>query len=1051
MKQPSDALHKNGGTTMRLIKESVMRPVGVMISALVLIMLGAVSLSGLKVDLMPELELPIVAVSTPYQGAAPQEVESLVTRPLEGALSATEGLETIQSISTQNQSLIILMFDFDTDLDATMLDLRERVDMVRSFLPDGADTPSVMRFDPNQMPIMQIAVSSEMDIVRLTDIAENRVLPQLERVSGVASVSLTGGKEREIIIEPDLTTLQKYGLSLSQLAQIIASENLTVPAGEIERGGKEMSLRIVGEFENIKDIENVNIPTRTGEAVKLSHIANVKDTYKEQQSYAYVNGTPTLTIDISKQSDANTVEVARAVSKEIEKIDSNLPENISLITVMDTSIYITDSVKNVTQNMIIGGVMAVLILLLFLRSIRSTFIIGISIPIAIISAFTLLYFTGQTLNVITMGGLALGIGLLIDNCIVVLENIYKFRERGYSRLDAAIKAPNEVASAVIASTLTSLAVFVPIIFTTGIARELFLPLALTVGFTLTASLVVAITVVPMLSRYMLPNIKSEENPRGLKRLSAALGNGINKLISLYETTLKWALNHMKTIVFSVVLLLAASLGAVPLVGLEFVPPFDQGEISATFETPEGTPFDETREVVSKIEDFLLDTGVTEVVNTSIGGGGMYGFSAGGKNTGSFYVRLTPASERDISTGDFIKQLEDFAATIPNIDMEVMSIESGGMAGEPINIEIRGENFDTLKTIAEDLTEIISDVPGTTNVSHSMGETRPEMQLIVNRDLAYQYGLSYGEVMDAVRSAIGGQVATLMRMEGQELNVTVILPEEYRENFAQLQNLPIMTMTGDTVPLSTIAEFVQVEGPTSITRQDQARGVSITGGVVDRDLGSVTADIEKKLDEYAFPDGYDYHIGGEYEEMMETFTDLALALILGIFLIYAVMAFQFEKLLYPFIIMFSIPPTFIGIMFGFIVTGQSLSTPAFIGIIMLAGIVVNNAIILIDYTLQLRERGYSREEAIIEAGKTRLRPILMTALTTIFAMIPLALGFGEGSELQAPMATVIIFGLSFSTLITLVFVPVVYIYADKFTNWVKKLFRRKKRTEIETES
>ncbi|GAE35179.1 efflux RND transporter permease subunit [Halalkalibacter akibai] len=1033
---------------MKLINESVKRPVGVIIIALVMIILGVVSLTGLKVDLMPDLDLPIAVVATPYNGAAPQEVENLVTRPLEGALSATEGLETMQSMSAQNQSIIFLMYDFNTNLDVVMLDVRERIDMVRQSLPDGAGSPSVMRFDPNQMPIMQIGLSADMDLTRLTYIAEETIIPRIERIPGVAQVNLTGGEEREIIVEPDLTTLQRYGMTLSQLAQIIGGESMSASAGEINRGGQDVPLRIVGEFRSVRDIENINIPLRTGQTIKLTEVAEVKETYSEKDSLAYLNGQPTLSIDILKQSDSNTVEVSRAVTKELDNIQDNVAQGVTLTTVMDSALFINESIKNVVINMILGAVMAIVVLLVFLRSFRSTLIIGLSIPIALISAFTLLYFAGETINIITLGGLALGIGLLVDSSIVILENIYKYRERGYSRIEAAKKGASEVSSAVIASTLTSLVVFVPIVFTGGIASELFMPLALTVGFTLLASLVVALTFVPMLSGLLLPDIIEEEDPKGLRKVSVAIGRFFDRVDNFYRSILRWSLRKKKTIVFGTLILLIASLGGVKLVGVELMPSFDQGEISASFEVPPGTSLEDMRDTVSQLEQYLLDTGLTEVIQTSIGGGG---FMGGGSNEGELYIRLIPQDERTSSTNDLISQFSDFSETVPDIEVNVRSLESDGMGGNPIEIELRGDDFDTLKLLADDIQDIIRDVPGTSNVTHSMGETRPETQIHINRDLASQYGLNYADVMQTITSSVTGQLATLMRTEGQEISVTVILPEDQRDNYNSLQNLPILTANGDIIPLTAIADFVQAEGPNVINRQNQSRGVSITGDIMDRDLGSVIADIEAELDQYIFPEGYEYRTGGDYEMMMEAFFDLTLALGLAIFLVYAVMAFQFEKVIYPFIVMFSLPATFIGIMAGFVLTGRPLSAPAFIGVIMLAGIVVNNAIVLVDYINKLKETGLSTEEAILEAGPTRLRPILMTMLTTVLAMVPLAIGFGEGAELQAPMATVIVFGLSFSTFITLVLVPVMYIYTDRFTEWWKGLFiRRRKKDQLEIE-
>lgn len=1026
---------------MKLINESVNRPVGVIIIVLVVMMLGAVSLTGLGIDLMPDLELPIAVVTTSYPGAAPVDVENLVTRPLEGSLSAVEGLETMQSISSPNQSVVILMFDYGVNMDSSMLELRDRLDMVSRALPASTGEPLVMRFDPNAMPVMQLGISGEIDIASLTHIVEDSVLPRLERIPGVAQVNMSGGQEKEIIVQPDFTLMQEYRVTMSQIAQLIGTENRSAPAGQIKQGTEKMPLRILGEFSSIKDILNINIPVATGEVIKLSEIATVEEAVVERTSFSFVNGEPTLSLDIMKQSDANTVDVSNSVLREMERIEESLTQGVTMTTIMDSSMFIRDSISSVVRNMLLGGGMAILVLLLFLRSFRSTLIIGLSIPIALVSAFTLIYFSGNTLNILTLGGLALGIGLLVDSSIVILENIFKYRERGYSNIEAAKKGASEVAGAVIASTLTSVVVFVPIIFTGGLAAEIFMPLALTVGFILLASLIVAITLVPMLSRLLLPEIVVDDNPKGLRRIASSIGRIIDTISVGYRKLLKWTLNHKKTIVFGTLLLLVASLAMIPKVGVEFIPDFDQGELIATIEMPEGTPLDETRENVGLLEEFLVETRAVEMVYTTIGGGGRRGIEGGSENSGNIYARLVPKAERSISTNEIIKQLDEYAKSLPDIEINVRGAQSGGMGGSPINIEVRGNEISTLKTIADELQEIINGVSGATNITHSMGETRPEIQIHVDRDAAVEHGLMYAEVMQTIINSMNGQVATLMRIEGNEIDVKVILAEESRSNLAQLRRLPLTTPKGEIIQLSTVADFKQAEGPAVINRQNQTRGVAISGDIIDRDLGDVMEDIEKALDEYNFPEGYDYQIGGDFEMMQDTFSQLILALVLAIFLVYAVMAFQFEKVMYPFIVMFSLPVTVIGIIFGFLVTGRPLSAPAFIGVIMLAGIVVNNAIVLVDYINKLRDRGLSREEAILEAGQTRLRPILMTMLTTVLAMIPLAIGIGEGSELQSPMATVIVFGLSFSTLITLVLIPVMYIYMDNLTNWWKGLFSR----------
>lgn len=1046
---------------MKLIQTSVNRPVGVIIIVLAVMILGAVSLSGLVIDLLPDIDLPVAVVMTPYQGGSPQDVENLVTRPLEGTLSTVERLDSIQSISVSNQSVILLFFSFGTNMDNAMMDIRDRIEMVQGFMPEGADDSSTFRFDPNTLPIIQLSFSGDMDLNRLSAVAEQTIQPRLERLPGVAQVSLTGDLVREIQVQPDPAQLDHYGLTIGQLVQIIGAENASSSVGSVTRGSQDISLRVVGDVTSASQIENINIPLPTGDIVKLNEIAEVKDTFKEQASYAYVNGQRTLSIDITKQSDANTVNVADAVQAELKLLEAELPQGTEINTVMDASMFIKDSIDSVLKNMILGGTMAILVLLLFLRSFRSTLVIVLSIPIALISAFNLIYFSGETLNILTMGGLALGIGLMVDSSIVILENIFKYRERGYSRIESAIKGASEIGGAVIAATLTSVVVFAPIVFTDGIASQIFMPLALTVMFTLVASLVVSLTLVPMLSSRILPNSvatlsegRSEETfsannhtkkANVFQRIGHFIGRLLHRLEMIYKKALKWTLNHKAIIVFTTITLLVISLLLVPFVGVELLPAFDQGEILVEVELPPGTDIETTSDVLKSIESYIFEQKDVDIVFTTVGGSSGIGMGPPATNTGSIYTRLIPLNERDVSTNELIDDITNYVALIPEADVNVQSLQSAEMGGSPVSIEITGDDLNVLRTLANEVQAIVNNVSGTYNVTHSMEETRPELQVSVNRDLAAQYGLSYQEVMQAIRMSFQGQTATFVRQQSQEIEVNVILPPEYREQLNDLKHLTIHTPTGDNIALSTIADFHHVQGPNVINRQNQQRGVVVSGDIAGRDLGSVISEIDQQLQTFHFPDGYNFSFGGQYEQMNSNFTDLTLALLLAIFLVYAVMAVQFEKVMYPFIVMFSLPATFIGIIFGFVITGRPLSVPAFIGIIMLAGIVVNNAIVLVDYINTLRERGMERFEAIVTAGPHRLRPILMTMLTTVLAMIPLAIGIGEGSEMQVPLATVIVFGLSFSTVITLFLVPVMYILMDDLTNWIKRRFTRQSST------
>jgi hydrophobic/amphiphilic exporter-1 (mainly G- bacteria), HAE1 family len=705
---------------MKIADISVKRPVGVIIMVMIVMILGAVSLTDLSIDLLPDLELPVAVVLTDYSGAAPQEVENLVTSPLEGTMSTLEGLDTMQSISAPNQSIVFMRFDFGTDIDNTLLDIRDRVDLSREALPDGSGDPLILKFDPNSFPIMQISLSGEKDIIQLTEWAEEVIQPRLERLSGVGQVSLTGREARAVEVEVDPAQLELYGIHITDIVQLIGSENVSGSAGTLNRGSQNMSLRVVGEFESADEIADINIPVSSGDTVKLSELADVEERLQTPSSFSYVNGERTLSMDITKQSDANTVDVANAVHAELERIQNSMPERMQLDTVWDSSRFIRESISNVVTTMLIGAVMAVIVLLLFLRSFRSMFVVAASIPIAIISAFTLIYFSGQTLNILTMGGLALGVGLMVDSSIVILENIAKYRERGYPRIEAAKKGAAEIGGAVIAATLTSIVVFLPIVFTGGIAAEIFMPLALTVTFTLVASLLVALTLVPMLSSKMLPSPLSVEEQLSLwQRIGQAFGKVLDGLNDVYKSVLQWSIEHKKTIFFGTLLLLIGSLFLIPLVGVEFLPMFDQGEILVEVDMPPGTDIEKTEEVLYKIESFLLDYPGMDLVFTSIGGDASRMSMRESSDQGSIYARLLPRAERNITTQQVIDDTTEFSLNIPDADIQVTAMQSAELGEEQVSIEISGNDLNILQSIAVEVEETISPVPGVANITNSM--------------------------------------------------------------------------------------------------------------------------------------------------------------------------------------------------------------------------------------------------------------------------------------------------------------------------------------------
>ena len=835
--------------------------------------------------------------------------------------------------------------------------------------------------------------------------------------------------------------LSNYGLTGSQIISALSADNLTISAGTVERGGQDLQLRIVGEYTSIDDIKNTLIPLSNGDTIRVRDVAYVEDTYKETSSISRVNGKETLIFTIMKQSDANSVETAEEVQKVINSLNEKFAERgLEINTILDTSVYITASIDSVVNNMLIGGILAAIVLLLFLRSFKATLVIGVSMPIAVISTFTLMYFTGETLNIISMGGLALGIGMMIDSSIVILENIFKKRQEGLSIKEAAYIGASELGPAVIASTLTTAAVFVPVVFVDGLASQIFRPLALTVVFALTASLLVAITLVPMLSTQFMRNVQitlEEENAKDIfNRL-------LNKFKIFYGKVLEKALRRRKTVLAIVAAAFVGSFALLPVVGMELMPTTDSGQITITATLPSGSQLEETDIVVEEINERLKQFEDIIKVNYVSIGGSMDGISAGSKNVATFMIELISSTERDITTQQFVGDISDSVKDIAGAEITVKENDHGMSAGSPITLSISGDDLDVLKDLGQQVVWILEDIEGTINVESSLEEGNPEVQVIVNRNLASQFGLSYQQIMNEVNLAFNGQTATLYKEGGNEYDVTVTFPKDYTTTIRDLETFYVRNNQGVDIPLSAVAELVSVQGPSQISRNNQVRTINVTSDVIGRDLGSVSQEIQTKLTALHLPDGYEISMGGEVESMMESFTQLALALFLGIFLVYMVMAVQFESFTSPFIIMFSMPTMIIGVIIGLVIAGIPLSLPGFIGLIMLAGIVVNNGILLVDYINILRSSGMERMEAIVEAGKSRVRPIFMTTLTTVLAMIPLALALGEGAETQQPMAVVVVFGLTASTMFTLIFVPVMYVVIDNMSTKVKNLFNRDK--------
>ncbi|MBU5255500.1 efflux RND transporter permease subunit [Tissierella praeacuta] len=1028
---------------MNLSSFAVKRPVTITMMVLVVVIFGAISLAGLPIDLYPEIEIPVAIVSTSYSGAGPQEIENLITKRIEGAIATVGNIDTINSISSQGSSIVIAQFNTGTNMDFATLEMREKVDLVKGALPDDATQPMVIKIDPNSMPIVQIALSTNGSLSSLQSLAEDNFKQRFERLEGVASVDIGGGLTDEIEVSVDIARLSRYGLSINQLNQLLSAANTNLPGGVVENGEQDLTIRVIGEFNSIDEIRDMPITLNTGSIITLKDIAKVELKNKDITGISRTNGEDSINISIKKQSGKNTVQVADLVSREVEKLKKDYPD-VKINIVIDTSTIIRDSINNVIDNVIVGSIFAIAVLYIFLKNIRSTLIVGVSIPISLIASFILLYFNKITLNMMTLGGLALAVGMLVDSAIVVLENIYRYRVEGYSKREAAIKGAKEVGLSITASTLTTIAVFLPIVFVDGMVGILFKDFAMTVTLSLTASLVVALTFIPMLSSKILTiDDDTEGKKKKLDFIYKAFDNLFEKIENKYKSLLELGLKRRKTTIAISVIVFVLSVVSLAGVGMEFFPVTDEGSMTINISLPLGSNIYQVDEITKIVEEKITEIPEIDVIFANVTSGGFGSHSINTGNSGSISINLVKLRERKRSTKEVAEEVRKITKDIPGAEITVTESSNMGMAGSsaPVSISIKGDELEVLEKISNDFKDIIESVEGTRDVKTSLSDAVPEVEIQVNKENAAIYGLTTSQIASAIRGGASGTIVAKYKDEGDELDIVVRATEDITESLSNLGQLDITTPSGINIPISQVADISIVKGPIQINREDQERVVTVTSQITGRDLRSISLDIEKELKNYEFPSGYSYKIGGENEQMIDAFKQLLLALILAIILIYMVMAAQFESLINPFIIMFTIPLAFGGGLLGLFITRKSFGVTAFIGIIMLAGIVVNNGIVLIDYINTLRQEGKERFEAITTAGPIRLRPILMTTLTTILGLVPLALGIGEGAEMQAPMAVVVISGLTLSTVLTLVFVPVLYTVFDDFSIKMKSRIKR----------
>ncbi|HEX9973871.1 MAG TPA: efflux RND transporter permease subunit [bacterium] len=1027
---------------MNIAQGSVKRPILTTIIFIIIITLGIVSFWRLSIDLMPEVTFPTISVITSYSNVGPQEMEELISRPIEEALAAVQGVEEITSTSTEGTSSVRVSFTWGTDLDVAANDIRDRIDRVMGRLPEDIERPMIRKFDLSAFPIMMIGISSNLNPLDLRQLVEDQIKYRLERVPGVAAIDIRGGLNREIHVDLKSAQLKALGLSTDAIIAALRNENQNIPAGLYEKGNLEVLIRTQGDFRSLDEIEKTVVTIRDGTPILIRDVAIVEDSWQEVRDLVRIDEKTGLRISVNKQSGANTVTAAEAVHAELKKINQDIPQ-IKLVPLMDTSVYIKQSISNVGQSTLIGGILAIIILFLFLRNLSSTGIIATAIPISIIATFGLMYFSGFTLNIITFGALALGIGMLVDCSIVVLENIYRHREEGKQPIPSALVGTSEVWSAIVASTLTTIVVFFPVVFLRGISGIMFQQMAYVVTFSLLCSLVVALTLIPMLaSRFLrFQPIQHFKGESGLHKIYAVSEETFRRVELQYGQILKWALGHRRIVLITTVVLFAISAFLVRFIGVELMPAADEGEVRVSLEMAVGTRLEVVDQATQTVERIVRQE-VPELTSmlARVAGGG---WGSSGGHTAEVRITLVPQKDRQRSSEQVANDLRKKLMGLPGVTIRTRAgqglfiLRMGSSQGDNVNIEIRGYDLKVAHELAQRVEQIVQKVRGITDTKISREEGSPEQIIRIDRQKAADLGLSVVRIGNTLQTAIGGTQASYYREGGKEYRILVRLSEEDRRNLADLLDLTVVNSRGEPVILRNVVDAVPQEGPVRIERKDQERIIAVNANFTGRDMGSIVSDIQKQLRSVPIPKDFAIIFGGDYEEQQKAFRELMFGFILAIFLVYMVMAGQFESWRDPFVILFSIPMALVGIAFTMILTGTIFSLQAFIGCIMLAGIVVNNAILLVDYTNQMRRNeGMSLMDAITISGSRRLRPILMTTLTTVLGLLPLSFGLGEGGESQAPLARVVIGGLTSSTIITLVLIPVVYSIFEQ------KLFAKK---------
>lgn len=998
-----------------------------------IVVFGIMGFTSLPLALMPDIELPMAVVYTTYSNAGPQEVENMVTKTIESACASVSGMDEIQSLSSEGSSMVMVTFADGTDMDEAMVDLRGRIDRVKGFLPEDANAPMTMTIDVDAMPVMTVGLKGA-DLAELQAIAEDDIQPALERIDGVASVDIAGGYENEIAIDTDADRLAGYGLSVSYIAQMLAAENVALPAGEVQSGDQSFSVRADGEFSSVSDIANTLIPLPTGGTVRLSEVADVYVAPKEQTAIAKIGGEPCITISVNKQSDTNTLQVAERAKDALNEVTALQP-TLDWSLLMDQSDMINMTVDSVIQNIVFGVLLAAIVLFVFLRDLGATAVISMSMPICIISVFLIMQVFDITMNMMSLGGIAMGVGMIVDNSIVVLENIFHYRSDGCDRFTSCVEGTKEVALSISASTLTTVAVFLPIGLSGGLSGMMFREFCITICSLLLASLLIALTLVPVLCYALLD--------RGGKYRMRMPDTGHDiadrPLMRKYKELLAHFITHRKKAIIISGAMIVAFLGSIAIAGVELMPQMDESMVAIGIEMPVGSDLEDVSAMADRAVDIALEQ-VPEIESIYYSTGGASMSTTTTANSASITVNLVDKSDRDRTSQQVADDLRPYMQDLAGAEISVEAsgtMDMSSMTGDAISVTLRGDDYEKLSQTAEQLAGELAALPGAIEVSSSASEQVPEVEITLNRANASRFGLTAAAIGQAVRGELSGQTATQLKVNGEEITVTVRGDSRAETSIDALKSVMIPTQTGGSVPLSLVANVDTVLAPQSINRLNQSRTVTITGGAADTvSTAEMSQAVQGVLDTFELPDGITYETGGEMEEMINTFTQLAYALVVALGLVYFVLASQFESFVMPVIIMTILPIGLLGSLFTLPLTGNKISMVAFIGVIMLAGTVVNSSIVLIDYMNIRRKRGEDKDTAILNACPRRVRPVLMTTLTTVLGLLPMVFSNGEGAEMMRPMAIVMITGMVVSTIVTLLFTPVYYSLIDSLTQRVR---------------